>query len=88
MEKQNSSHSPKNKFRAEIYYSVALPYTGSVESYSFNSLNDAISFCEKIGKEVIKNKKFKCNSFNIRIKENKKTYPEFDWIEVYNEKDK
>lgn len=85
MKEQNSIHSPKNKYNATITYEVAIAGIASVESYSFNDLKEAISFCEKAGRSVINKDINKCNSFNLKIRENKKEYPDFEWVEVYNE---
>lgn len=73
-----SKNSPKNIFRASISYSKALPEIGSVSTELAMTL------------EEVKHKSLFCTDQATRndvtstvvIYENKKQYPDFDWLEV------
>lgn len=70
----NSVHSPKNKFRATIYQ-TGISGSGDTLSLSWNNLKELKSMLEKEAKG---------KAAQIIIKENKKEYPDFDWVEVEN----
>lgn len=70
----NSLHSPKNKFRIEIHFNKPSKDTGSVISYTANSVEQLKSYAE-----MYKNA-------HVVIKQNLKEFPKFEWvnIESYN----
>lgn len=70
----NSIHSPKNKFRGTIYQ-AGISGSGDTLSLSWNNLKELKSMLEKEAKG---------KAAQIIIKENKKEYPAFDWVEVEN----
>lgn len=73
-----SKKSPKNNFRASISYSKALPEIGSVSASLAMTLEEV-----KHGALFYTNQATKANiSSLVVVYENKKKYPEFDWVEV------
>lgn len=74
-----TSHSPKAKFRASITFDKPLKGVGSCISYNGEDLEMLKSYCQR---EVAKTG---CGAY-IEIKENRKVYPEFDWVSVYTTK--
>lgn len=70
----HSIHSPKNKFRGTIYQAGI---SGSSDSFSltFNDLNTLKLRLEEFAKG---------KPAHIVISENKKEYPNFDWVEIEN----
>lgn len=66
----NSLHSPKNKFRIEIHFNKPSKDTGSVISYTANSIDQLKAYAECYKKA------------RVTIMENVKEYPEFDWVKV------
>jgi len=73
-----SKNSPKNIFRASISYSKALPEIGSVSTALAMTLEDVKRnslFCTD---QATKNNVTSL----VVIYENKRQYPDFDWIEV------
>lgn len=71
---KNSVHSPKNKFRGTIYQAGISGSSDSL-SLSWNSLAEL---------KVMLEKQANGKAAHIVIKENKKEYPAFDWVEVEN----
>ena len=75
-----TARSPKSKFIAQITFSVAIEEIGSqvtVGGMTIEEAKQAAKFYTSQDKGVS----------HIQIKENKKTYPEFEWVDVlsYNE---
>ena len=71
-----SKNSPKNKYRATITYDKSLKEIGSVSStlaMSISQLKRNVKFFTDQAK------KSKVGS-HVQIFENKKKYPEFDWV--------
>lgn len=67
--------SPKNKYYAEINFSQPLPGIGGTFSCTSDSIDEAKNMVETVAKNN--------NSTGyIAIRENKKKYPEFDWITI------
>lgn len=69
-----SIHSPKNKFRGDITFPEPRKGVGSVISYTSNRIDELKAWLQSYAPG------------HIRIYENKKTYPEFDWqiVESYD----
>ena len=70
-----SFKSPKNKYRATVTYSKALPGIGSVSSATANEVVDLKSRVQFYIDQAYRNK---ATCF-ITIYENLKKYPEFNW---------
>nr|DAW08653.1 MAG TPA: hypothetical protein [Caudoviricetes sp.] len=70
----NSVHSPKNKFRGTIYQ-AGISGSGDSLTLTWNDLNTLKGWLEKEANG---------KAAHIVIKENKKEYPAFDWVEVEN----
>ena len=69
-----SIKSPKNKFRGTIYQR-GISGSGDTFSISWNNLEEMKSMLEK---------ETKGKAAQIIIKENKKEYLEFEWVEIEN----
>jgi len=73
-----SKNSPKNIFRASISYSKALPEIGSVSTALAMTLEDvkynSLFYTDQATRNDV--------TSNVIIYENKKQYPDFDWVEV------
>lgn len=71
-----STRSPKNKYTASITFSVYVEGIGQSVTVGAMSVQEAKDLAKEYGKF----------SPNVVIRENKKEYPEFDWvvIEEYN----
>ena len=70
----NSINSPKNKFRGTIYQ-AGISGSGDTISLSWNDFETLKGWLEKEAKG---------KAAQIIIKENKKEYPEFEWVEIEN----
>lgn len=66
-----SPHSPKNKFSVEINFEKALRGVGSVVGYTAPSLSACMAIAARHTSRA-----------HVVIRENKQTYPEFDWQTV------
>lgn len=69
--------SPKNKFRAEVTYPKAIAGIGSVGSVGAMTLDDA----KHLAQTFLIDTKNTPGEYSVRIRENKKEYPEFDWVD-------
>lgn len=79
MENQNpTAKSPKNTFVAEINYSKPLSEIGSASRTGAMTLEDvkhgAIFYTDQAKRNGA--------TSTVTIKENKKVYPEFEWVEI------
>lgn len=63
-----SIHSPKNKYRANVYFEPATKELGSVITYTSNSIGELYKIAEE----------YKYSS--VEIFENKETYPKHNWV--------
>lgn len=70
----NSIRSPKNRFRGEIIQK-GITGSGDVLSLTGNDLSTLKGWLEKESKG---------KPAHVIIKENKKNYPEFNWVEIEN----
>jgi len=79
-----SYQSPKNKYRVEASLTVASKDMGSVFSYT---CNDTETLKWLVTDQLSRMKGWK--ECYVRIWENKKQYPEFDWqiVETYTSKE-
>lgn len=68
-----SLHSPKNKFAVYINFDKPQKDFGSSVSYTAMTIEQCRSYAEQQSGEG------KCT---VRIRENKKEYPSFEWVEV------
>ena len=78
MTQQNNTpslHSPKNRYRVEIHFQQPLEGLGSVTSFGTMSL-------EGIEDYIRKHWMYKQPTVYVVIRENKKQYPSFEWVEV------
>lgn len=73
-----SLHSPKNRYHVEIVFPEPLPNLGSVVSFGTMSL-------EGIDNYIRKYWMYGQPTAHVKIEENLKKYPEFDWHIVRNE---
>ena len=73
-----SFKSPKNKYRASVTYSKALKGIGSANSATANEVVDLKSYIQFYIDQAHRNK---ATCF-VRIYENLKKYPFFDWKEI------
>jgi len=73
-----SKNSPKNIFRASISYSKALPEIGSVSTALAMSLEEVKHNSLFYTDQAAKNNA----SSLVVVYENKKQYPDFNWVEV------
>jgi hypothetical protein len=73
-----SKNSPKNIFRASISYSKALPEIGSVSTALGMTLEEvkhnSLFYTDQATRNEV--------TSTVVIYENKKQYPDFDWVEV------
>lgn len=76
--KTQSQKSPKNKFVAEINYKKPLSEIGSASRVGAMTLEDvkhqAIFYTDQAKRNN--------TTSTVVIKENKKVYPEFEWVEI------
>ena len=75
-----SFKSPKNRFMAQITYSQPLPEIGSCSTVTANSIDELKERVIFYTNQATKNNL----TSNIRISENLKSYPEFEWVEKEN----
>ena len=75
---KTTKNSPKNIFRASITYSKALTEIGSVSTALGMTIEDVKHNSLFYTNQAIKNNA----SSLVVIYENKKKYPNFDWVEV------
>lgn len=73
-----SFNSPKNKFRASINFSKSLPEIGSGSLKTANSILE-LKAIVKHYEEMAKTSNVRCT---VVIYENKKAYPNFNWVEI------
>ena len=73
-----SFKSPKNKYRASVYYSKPIEGIGSGYSATANDIEDLKAHIQFHIKQAQKNK----TTCFITIFENLKKYPSFDWKEI------
>ena len=78
IKKHTSFNSPKNKYRGEIRFSEALEGIGSVNSVTANEIDNLQWHIQYHIKQAHRNN---ATCF-IRIYENLKKHPEFDWVEI------
>jgi len=74
---KTSKNSPKNKFRASISYSKSLHEIGSVSTALGVTLEDVRHNSLFYTNQATRNNA----SSLVVIYENKKQYPDFDWVE-------
>lgn len=78
MTQQNNTpslHSPKNRYRVEIHFQQPLEGLGSVTSFGTMSLEGIEDYIRKYWM-------YKQPTVYVVIRENKKQYPSFEWVEV------
>jgi DNA-binding XRE family transcriptional regulator len=68
-------NNPKNKYYAEINFSQPLPGIGGTFSCTSDSIDEAKNMIETVAKN-------NQATGHIAIRENKKIYPEFDWVTI------
>ena len=73
-----TAHSPKNTFIAQINYNRPLSEIGSSSRVGAMTLEGAKHEAKFYTNQAKKNN----TGCTVVIKENKKTYPDFDWVEV------
>ena len=71
-DKEIGLHSPKNRYHVEVFFPEPLPNLGSVVSFGTMSL-------EGIDDYIRRYYMYQQPVVNVRITENLKKYPEFDW---------
>jgi hypothetical protein len=71
-------NSPKNKYRASLTFSKALPELGSIKTVHGMTVGCIKSNYSYLIEQAIKAKA----SVLVVIYENKQLYPLFDWVEV------
>jgi len=76
-----SFRSPKNKYSVSLTYGKALKEIGSSSTFTTNEINEN----DNVLKHHIDQAKRNETSLTVVWKENKKVYPEFDWVEVKKE---
>ena len=74
-----SLHSPKNRYRIEVHFNEPLPDLGSVVSFGTMNLDGIDNYIRRYWM-------YQQPEVHIIIRENLKTYPEFDWKVVRDEK--
>lgn len=72
-----SAHSPKNRFRCKINLNNALSGIGGVIGFNANTMNGVMDGIEQKSGTIQRG-----GGASIVILENKKTYPEFEWVVV------
>ena len=75
-----SMRSPKNKFRATINYSKALPALGSCETYGAMTMEQMRAIV--INHYATRRSNHPDITARVVVMENKVTYPSFDWQQV------
>lgn len=70
--------SPKNKYSYQLTYGKALKEIGSSSTFTSDELNENHPMVKHHAEQAKRNN----TTLTVVIKENKKTYPEFDWQEV------
>lgn len=70
--------SPKNRFVAEINYKKALTEIGSCSRVGAMNIEDLKQRVKFYTEQAKRNK----TSSTVVIKENKKVYPEFEWVVI------
>lgn len=75
---ETTPKSPKNRFVAEINYKSALPEIGSTSRTGAMSIEDVKHQAKFYTEQAKRNK----TGSTVVIRENKKVYPEFDWVEI------
>ena len=73
-----SRYSPKNKYSGEIRFSKALEGIGSAWGVTANEL-ELLKYRLQFYIDLARKNKATCH---IRIYENLKQYPDFDWVEI------
>jgi hypothetical protein len=76
-----SLRSPKAKFRVEMLYGKSIPKIGSVSSFTCDEIDEK----HNVLIHHINQAKRNDTSLSVVWKENKATYPSFDWVEVKRE---
>ena len=81
--KRASFNSPKNRYRASVHFSKPIVEIGSSISATANNIDDLKAHIQFYIKQAHKSKA----TCYVRISENLKKFPEFDWkeIEKYND---
>lgn len=74
-----SLHSPKNRYRIEVHFNEPLPDLGSAVSFGTMNLDGIDNYIRRYWM-------YRQPEVHIIIRENLKTYPEFDWKVVRDEK--
>ena len=74
-----SLHSPKNRYHIEVHFNEPLPDLGSVVSFGTMNLDGIDNYIRRYWM-------YQQPEVHIIIRENLKTYPEFDWKVVRDEK--
>lgn len=71
--------SPKDKFYGEVTFDKPVKNIGSVVSRTGDDLDSL--------KTILQNeaKRLKCGKYHILIRENKKVYPQFEWVKVFEQ---
>lgn len=70
--------SPKHKYRVEMTYGKPIEGIGSVSSFNTPIMDESDSVIAHHIAQAKKNK----TSLQIVWKENKSTYPDFNWVEI------
>lgn len=76
--KEQGLHSPKNRFVATINYAKPLSEIGSSSRAGAMTLEDAKHQAKFYTDQAVKNG----TTSTVVVKENKKNYPEFEWVEI------
>lgn len=70
-----SIHSPKNRYMASIGFAIAQEGIGSAVSYTSENIDLLKSMAADAARQA------SCETY-VRIRENRATYPSFDWHDV------
>jgi len=70
--------SPKNKFRYALTYGKAISGIGSCTSFTSNELSNELPLIKHHSQQAKRSNTF----LNVEIFENKKIYPNFNWVKI------
>ena len=76
--REQRKRSPKSKFLIEFNYSKSIEEIGSVCSITTDKLENSENTINHYVQMARKNNA----NVTITVKENKKKYPEFDWVKI------
>lgn len=71
--------SPKDKFYGEVTFEKPVKNIGSVVSHTADAVDSLIALLQDEAERI------KCNNYHICIRENKKAYPQFEWVNIFEQ---